>query len=145
MDQTGWAKVNNPNPADRLHLRVKPDRDSTSLGKFYNGTPVQVIREEGDWCQVMIGTDGRLVGWMMKKYLAFGDQMDDVRCAFPQKELRTEYRDHTLYTSMSMKELTVIEGKLWIAGVAEGNLYVILTSVGQTAYAPMDWFWEGNG
>ena len=82
---------------------------------------------------------------MMKKYLAFGDQMDDVRCAFPQKVLRTEYRDHTLYTSMSMKELTVIEGKLWIAGVAEGNLYVILTSVGQTAYAPMDWFWEGNG
>lgn len=145
LDQTGWAKVNNPNPADRLHLRVKPDRDSTSLGKFYNGTPVQVIREEGDWCQVMIGTDGRLVGWMMKKYLAFGDQMDDVRCAFPQKVLRTEYRDHTLYTSMSMKELTVIEGKLWIAGVAEGNLYVILTSVGQTAYAPMDWFWEGNG
>ena len=145
LDQTGWAKVNNPNPADRLHLRVKPDRDSTSLGKFYNGTPVQVIREEGDWCQVMIGTDGRLVGWMMKKYLAFGDQMDEVRCAFPQKELRTEYRDHTLYTSMSMKELTVIEGKLWIAGVAEGDLYVILTSVGQTAYAPMDWFWEGNG
>lgn len=145
LDQTGWAKVNNPNPADRLHLRVKPDRDSTSLGKFYNGTPVQVIREEGDWCQVMIGTDGRLVGWMMKKYLAFGDQMDDVRCAFPQLDLRNEHKDRRLYASMYMDEETIVEGELWIAGVAEGNLYVILTSVGQTAYAPMDWFWEGNG
>ena len=38
-----------------------------------------------------------------------------------------------------------IEGKLWIAGVAEGDLYVVLTSLGQTAYAPMDWFCEGNG
>ena len=145
LDQTGWAKVNNPNPTDRLHLRVKPDRDSTSLGKFYNGTPVQVIREEGDWCQVMIGTDGRLVGWMMKKYLAFGDQMDDVRCAFPQLDLRNEHKDRRLYASMYMDEETIVEGELWIAGVAEGNLYVILTSVGQTAYAPMDWFWEGNG
>ena len=145
LDQTGWAKVNNPNPADRLHLRVKPDRDSTSLGKFYNGTPVQVIREEGDWCQVMIGTDGRLVGWMMKKYLAFGNQMDDVRCAFPQLDLRNEHEDRSLYTSMDMDEKITIEGSLWVAGVAEGDLYVILTAVGQTAYAPMDWFWEGNG
>lgn len=145
LDSTGWAKVNNPNPADRLHLRVKPDRDSTSLGKFYNGTPVQVIKEEGDWCQVMIGVDGRLVGWMMKKYLAFGDQMDDVRCVFPQLDLRNEHEDRRLYTSMYMEEETIVEGGLWIAGVAEGNLYVILTSVGQTAYAPMDWFWEGNG
>lgn len=145
LDQSGWAKVNNPNPADRLHLRVEPNRDSTSLGKFYNGTPVQVIRDDGDWCQVMIGTDGRLVGWMMKKYLASGDQMDAVKCVFPQLDLRKEHEDRRLYTSMYMDEETIVEGEMWIAGVAEGNLYVILTSVGQTAYAPMDWFWEGNG
>ena len=46
MDKTGWAVVNNPNPADRLHLRVSPERGATSLGKFYNGTPVQVLEED---------------------------------------------------------------------------------------------------
>ena len=73
--------VNNPNPADRLHLRVSPERGATSLGKFYNGTPVRVLEERGDWVQVEIGLDGNLTGWMMKKYLAFGEAMD--RCSPP--------------------------------------------------------------
>lgn len=35
------AAVNNPNPAHRLNLRVAPDKNSRSLGKYYNG--VQVV------------------------------------------------------------------------------------------------------
>ena len=47
MDRTGWAVVNNPDPADRLHLRVSPERGAASLGKFYNGTRCRCWRSEG--------------------------------------------------------------------------------------------------
>ena len=145
VDRSGWAMVNNPTPEDRLHLRTEPDTNAASLGKFYNGTPVRIIREQDGWCQVEIGTDGRLFGWMMKKYLAFGDQMDTVRCTFPQLVLRDEHEDQPMYANMTAKVTVSVDGPLWIVGVAGENLYVIVTELGQTAYAPMEWFWEGNG
>lgn len=145
VDRSGWAKVNNLNSEDGLQLRTEPNIYALSLGEFYNGTPVRVIKEQNGWCQVEIGTDGRLVGWMMKKYLAFGDQMDAVSCAFPQLTLREEYGDKPMYASMGMEEEVRVNGPLWITGVAGENLYVIVIEYGQTAYAPMEWFWEGNG
>ncbi len=145
LDRSGWAKVNNPNPADRLHLRTQPDKDAASLGKFYNGTPVQVLEERGSWCRVQIGTDGRLVGWMMKKYLVFGENMDGIDCAFPELVLRDMYERQPMYASAAKEGQTHLDGEIWVVGVAEGNLYVLLTPQGGTAYAPMDWFFEGNG
>lgn len=64
----GYAMVKNPDPADRLHLRTEPDKSAASLGKYYTGTPVRVIRVQGDWVQTEVF--GRR-GWMMKKYLDF--------------------------------------------------------------------------
>lgn len=146
LNRSGWAKVSNPDPADRLHLRTYPDKKSASLGRFYNGTPVQVLEEHDEWCRVQIGTDGRLTGWMMKKYLVFGTAMDDVACAFPQQVLREKYDGQLLYASQAMEEQTVLlEGEMWVVGIAEGNLYVLLTQDGGTAYAPIHWFFEGNG
>ena len=72
-DARHYAQVANPNPADRLHLRERPDRKSPSLGKYYSGTPVTVLSEEGDWAEVMVG--GRH-GWMMKDYLDLGRRHD---------------------------------------------------------------------
>ena len=46
LDRSDWATVSNPNPADRLHLRAEPSRDAASLGKYYNGTPVQVLEQQ---------------------------------------------------------------------------------------------------
>lgn len=65
------AYVNNPNMADRLHLRESPDAGSRSLGKYYNGTPVNVLeRIDSSWVYVRIGGDpGCLTGYMMSKYL----------------------------------------------------------------------------
>ena len=34
---------------------------------------------------------------------------------------------------------------MWIAGVVDDELYVILTNRGETGYMPQEWFWEGNG
>lgn len=146
VDPDGWAVVNNPNPADRLHLRVEPKRGAKSLGKFYNGTPVQVHETEGDWCRVSIGLDGHLEGWMMKEYLAFGEQMQDVDCVFPQLGLKEEHQNAPAYADQDMDGNGYhLNGTIWIAGVVDDELYVILTNRGETGYMPQEWFWAGNG
>lgn len=66
-DGLSTAYVNNPDPADRLHLRTSMSVNSTSLGKYYNGTAVTVISEQNGWTQVQIGT---LNGYMQTRYLS---------------------------------------------------------------------------
>ena len=146
MDKTGWAVVNNPNPADRLHLRVSPERGAASLGKFYNGTPVQVLEERGDWVQVEIGLDGNLTGWMMKKYLAFGEAMDQVQPAWLQKLYRQESGPHLLYPSAKEENPQVLDtGSFQVVGVVEDDWYILLSDWGQTGYVPQSWLFDGNG
>ncbi len=145
LDRSGWAVVCTPNPADRLHLRAKPDRGAKSLGKFYNGTPVQVLRQQGGWCEVAIGLDGCLTGWMMKQYLVFGEAMDEVGDAFLQVSLREEYEGRPLYTSQEMNAEHALTGEYWVVGVVGDELYILLTANGGTGYAPQSWLWEGNG
>lgn len=145
MDRSGWAEVNGSKLTNRACLLSIPDRNAVEMGEFYSGTPVRVLQEQGDWCQVEVGVDGRVIGWISKEYLAFGNGMDDVMCAFPQQMLmRDDYVACNLYTSADMKEMCSVEGALWIVGVVD-DMYIILTPLGQTAFAPMDWFHEGNG
>lgn len=145
VDRSSWAAVNNPNPADRLHLRAEPSRDAKSLGKFYNRTPVKLLQHKGDWCRVQIGLDGYLTGWMMKKYLAFGDAMDAVDCAFPDKTFTEGHESCPLYDTMALKSQHSASGEYWIVGVVEDELYIIVTTNGESGYVPQEWFWEGNG
>lgn len=59
--------VSNPNPADRLNLREKPSRSSASLGRYYNGTSVDVQSISSDgWAYVVIGP---MAGYMDASYL----------------------------------------------------------------------------
>ena len=145
VDRSDWAVVNNPDPADRLHLRTEPDRASRSLGKFYNGTPVKVLQQQGDWCKVQIGLDGYLTGWMMKKYLAFGDQMEAVDCAFPDKTFAEDHEFCPLYDTMALEKHHAASGDYWIVGVVEDDLYIVVTTNGESGYVPQEWFWEGKG
>ena len=147
IDPSGLAVVCNPDPADRLHLRTKPSRDADSLGKFWNGTPVRVLDERDGWCQVEIGTDRRLIGWMMKKYLAFGSKMNSVTPCFSQQILREDVpqEDMPLYTDLTLKETYCTHSAWTLMGVADDRLYVIVTDEGETGYAPMEWFFDGNG
>ena len=147
LNRDGWAVVSNPDARDRLHLRTHPKKGAQSLGKFYNGTPVRVLEELGEWCHVCIGLDGQLEGYMMTKYLTFGKQMDAVDWAFPQRILLEEKLYHPVYADMSLsKEGGVIhDGAYWIVGVVEDDLYIVLTETGKTGYAPQEWFSEGNG
>lgn len=59
--------VSNPNPADRLNLRERPSRSSASLGRYYNGTfvDVQSVTRDG-WAYVTIGP---IAGYMDASYL----------------------------------------------------------------------------
>jgi len=63
-----YAVVNNPNPADRLHLRAQPRVDAPSLGRYYNGVAVEVLSApSASWYEVRIGST---VGYMSSQYLA---------------------------------------------------------------------------
>ena len=145
LDQSAWAVVCNPDPEDRLHLRPEAGNRDKSLGKFYNGTPVRVLESKGDWCRVKTGADGP-EGWMMKKYLAFGEKMNSVEIAFPVMDIREEYLDQAAWSD---PEKTNHHGALkdhtWhIMGILEDQ-YILFDDEGLCAYAPMAWFWEGNG
>ncbi len=62
------ALVDNPSPRDRLHLRARPDREAKSLGKYYSGTPVEILGYPNEiWAHVRIGTRE---GYMLRAYLA---------------------------------------------------------------------------
>lgn len=138
LDQSGWAVVNNPDPADRLHLRTEPDKSSHSRGKFYNGTPVKVLRKSGSWTKVQIGFGPTArTGWMMTKYLAFGADMDKVQPVFPDLFYREEYeRENKL------------DSGFWVAGVDEDGSpkqYILLGWDGTVVYIPQAWLFGGYG
>ena len=139
LDQSGWAVVSNPDPADRLHLRDGASKSGNSLGKFYNGTPVLVLERKGDWTRVQIGFGATArTGWMMTKYLAFGADMDAVRDAFPELIFREEYEEQG----------TQLGYDYWVVGVEEEGRtkqYILLGSDGMVMYVPQSWLWGGNG
>ena len=147
LDRTDLAVVCNPDPNDRLHLRTKPSREADSLGKFWNGTPVRVLGERDGWCQVEIGTDGRLTGWMLKKYLVTGEKMDQVTPCFSQQILREDEAETKtpIYTDLTLTEQYCTHSSWHLMGVVNDWLYVVVTDEGETGYAPMEWFFDGNG
>jgi len=147
LDSSRWAIVNNPNPQDRLHLRVSADKDARSLGKYYNGTPARVLEEKKDWVRVSIfGVEG----WMMKQYLAFGEKGRSVEAAFPSRVPVESKRDHYLYASPDEKlpiaNCTELYRSALVLGVhGEKWYHVWFPDTLESGYVLQeDWF-EGNG
>lgn len=152
LDQDGWAVVNNPNPADRLHLRTAKDRQAASLGKFYNGSAVKVLQISGQWARVRIGG---LEGWMMKQYLAFGDDMNKVRRVMPQSiRIKPEYLRnglplyaritdlHPRYSHRTYQDLLYNTAAI---GVVGDQWYYVWLDDGYAGYQLQSWYWPGNG
>ena len=153
INQEGWAVVCSPDPADRPHLRPETGNMEVSLGEFYNGTPVRVLETEDEWCHVRIGREngresaGGPEGWMVKKYLVFGQRMNEVEPAFPFLEVKDEYREQTAWTNADMTDhmWQALGDREWhIIGVL-GDQYILLSDEGDHAYVPRDWLFEGNG
>lgn len=153
LDQSAYAMVNNPDPADRLHLRGAPDKGAYSYGKFYNRTPVRVLRRGETWSKVQIGTESKcFTGHMMTKYLAFGEkEKAAVSCAFPQKHLKEEYGPQgapmLAAPSRNAESLGMFAYKQddFIIGVSGDEWYVVLRADGTVGYVLQSAFWEGNG
>ena len=63
--------VNNPNPANRLNLRTKPDESAPSLGRYYNGVRLGALSKPSNgWINVYVeGT--HVAGYMQTKYLVY--------------------------------------------------------------------------
>ena len=149
MDTSGWAVVNNPNPKDRLHLRVKPDRGAASLGKYYNGTPARILEKKGDWARVDIFG---ATGWMMAKYLAFGDDGYSVESVFPSRMPVNPTTHHYVYAEPSKEASAfcsscenISESLLVLAVVGDEWYHVWFPDGDLTGYAQQrDWY-EGNG
>ncbi len=141
LDISSLAVVGNPDPADRLHLRAKPDRSAESLGKFYNGTPVIVTERGKEWTKV---TAAGMEGWMMTKYLVFGEE--SVEYAGPwldQKQEETQIfsaaNDAAFLRVMSHETFFVI-------GVYGEEWYIIwLPDSDEYAFVHQDALWPGNG
>ena len=147
MDSSGWAVVNNPNPADRLHLRAKPERGATSLGKYYNGTPVRVLEKKSDWVRVdVFGTEG----WMMAKYLVFGVGGRAVQAAFPSKAPVESKADHFVYAAPELGQPIancsgVYHSLVVLAVVGDEWYHVWFPQEGATGYVLQSDWWDGNG
>jgi len=153
IDQSAYAMVHNPNPADRLHLRVAPDKGAASLGKFYNRTPVRVLEYGKTWTKVRIGSelDG-LTGYMMTKYLVFDkSEKAALACAFPQKHLIEDYLETgvTMYQEPSRRaeahQRFENQHRDFIIGVVNDEWYVVMRADGAVGYVPQEMFLDGNG
>ena len=120
-----YAVVNNPNPNDRLNLRVSPTRDTLSLGKYYNGVTVKILAyADSAWAHVQVGD---VVGYMMTQYLVVydgGNNWKTVEPVMPQAELRNPYADSQYLlssTDTAMQQLVPIPNgaPITVLGTAE--------------------------
>lgn len=150
LDTSGYALVNNPNPADRLHLRTKPDKGAASLGKFYNRTPVWVLSVEGEWAHVYVGGVRGLEGYMMTKYLAMGGDNPQVKCAFETLFIAEGVETVPLLDAPDRKNGRVVcdltaNPNYLIVGVVGEDWLVIMMRDGTVGYALRELFFEGNG
>lgn len=146
VNTDGYAMVKSDKPTDRLNLRAEPSRDAVSFGKYYSGTPVRILDTQGDWCKVTVGG---VAGYMQRQYLAFGLEMMDVPCYFPQKFLL----DSESIPGVPMYEQPVVTsgladtlyGSAYIIAVAGDGWYHVLRDDGTAGYVEVSYFWDGNG
>lgn len=61
-------------PQNRVHLRSEAKKESQSLGRYFTGTQLEIIGEEGDFYEVMV--NGLTHGFMMKEYVRIVPQED---------------------------------------------------------------------
>lgn len=149
MDSSRWAVVNNPNSADRLHLRLSPDRGAKSLGKYYNGTPVRILETKGEWVRVDIFG---VSGWMMKKYLAIGDAGYQVEAVFPSRIPVNPTTHHYVYAGPERDQPAFcascedIGESLLVLGITDDEWYHVWFPNGdRTGYVEQKYWYEGNG
>ena len=148
VDTDGYAMVKSDKPTDRLHLRTGPSTDAASIGRYYSGTPVQILENQGEWAKVSVcGTQG----YMMTIFLAFERDMLNVERWFLDKVLIGIEDDGFAGVNVyampdnSSAIVGVITGTPHIIATVGENWYHILCNDGLTGYVEARHFWDGNG
>lgn len=148
LDQSSYALVTNPTPDTRLNIRTEPDAAAPALGKLYSRAPVYVKEIMGDWVHVSVGSAEGMDGYVMKQYLAFGDEKEAVQCAFPCKVLRNQMWEHAILAKPDENAEIVgwtTENEHFVIGVYGDDWYIVLTRDGEAGYVPQALYCEGNG
>lgn len=119
-----FAYVNNPDSADRLHLRKEASTDSISLGKYYNGTTVKLLGSpkrvgSDSWVQVAIESTG-VTGYMQTAYLS-QVPVKDVRPQSSVKSIGGVNLRQSASTSSKMIAALKQGTSLCIMGIVEGR------------------------
>ena len=155
MDTDGWALVKSGKYSDRLHLRTAPSTDAASIGRYYSGTPVRVLAEQGDWAKVSVAG---VQGYMLKKFLAFGLDMLNVHRWFlssvgESKTLIVEDAERGVNVHAGPDTGSAIVGVLresdsfsqYIIATVGDHWYHILCNDGLSGYVEARHFCDGNG
>lgn len=127
VNPSGWAMVNNPDTADRLHLRQRPDAKAYSLGRYYNGTPMRILSSSKDWLEVSIGG---VTGWMMKDYVAQDYAMQQVPSSLPMKHITcADGETVSLYADQHAQQTSAVLNKgdrVLLLGYCSDSWYHVL-------------------
>ncbi len=103
--QTQSAVVNNASSQESLKLFSKPDTGAKSLGKFANGTTVQVLDIKDDWAHVQLyGAQG----YMPLDALVFTDKFNDLVHITWGRKRQTMAEPLRLYEGPSEKAPAVV-------------------------------------
>lgn len=147
LDSSAWARVYNPDPNDRLNLRTQPDKKSASLGKYYNGVPVRILENKGEWAKVdILGVEG----WMMTEFLAIGEAITEAEYRGPW--LSTVGAGAMMYEQpLEDASCRFVEDSSWsssfyIIGCFNEEWYHAWCYYdGSSGYFRTEDLWEGNG
>jgi len=150
VDTEGWALVKSDKPTDRLHLRTSPSTNAESIGRYYSGTPVRILEDQGEWAKVSVAG---IQGYMMKKFLTFGQDMLNVERWFPSKYLVEADAVQGVNVYASPGTHAAIVGVLhdgsgsaqYILANVGDDWYHVLCDDGLSGYVEVRHFWDGNG
>lgn len=145
MECGAWATPNNPHLLDRLHLRAEPSRESASLGKYYNGTPVFVLEHGEEWTRVRVGGTE---GYMMTQFLLFGQEaaLSDSRAwpLYPVNPATPVVWEDGTREMLFPEEVH----RLPVIGMTADEAFYLVwdyDGTGRMGRIPADALWEGNG
>ena len=89
-------------------------------------------------------------GWMLSKYLAFGEDMEQVRRVTPYRVPKEDRKNHYVYTSPNAKEIVAniqsLHSEALVLGLVGDEWYhVWLVNEDIGGYVPVNEWFEGNG
>ncbi len=129
----GDSYIANPDPKDRLHLRESPSTQGRSLGKYYNGAPIQVLEAvNADWLKVTVGNEpGSLTGYVQRKFISD----TAVSSAMPHYVSKTDFSAYHGPSSRSKKESFGAGLSISLMGFSDSWQHILVQLPGEGAYS----------